>query len=354
MNSSSARPRLKLRNGSPEQRVLGRVLLIPMLGLATAVACGGEDGYVEEFDDVEQSVTTTVLTSGFESPTTSSFLYEPVTGATLHEGSGVQGAQYDFGVFVPAPVGAQQAFLQAGGSIERTVELTGGSQTLTFSARRTTQLGGSLTTPLQIFVGNTAVGTVLPPNTASYAKYSIPLPGSGRRRVALVNPVGAAKTLIDEVILTADRRQPLWVEGFETPNAQGSFVYQPVSSDWLYVGAGVQRSAYVNDGWLTAPVGQQFGFLQSGASMRRVVSFSAGTHSLSMRVARSPQLGGSMSLPLEVYVGSTRVGSFTFSNTAFAMVTVPSFEVGAGRHVVRLVNAAGAAYTFVDEVVILR
>lgn len=328
---------------------LGAALALTALG----AACGGAPSELEleETEEIEQAVGGVVLSAGFETPLTSSFLYQPVTGATLYQAAGVQGAQYQTSGWVPAPEGSQQAFLQSGGSIERTVALSGTTQTLSFRARRTTQLGGSLTAPLQVYMGPTLVASVVP-SSSGFQSFTVYTSGSGHRNLRFVNPAGAAKTLIDQVVLRNSSGGTILAEGYESPVASGSFIYQPVSSDWLYTGSGVQRSAYVNGGWLVAPVGQQFGFLQSGASMRRVVSFPAGTYRLSMRLARSPQLGGSMTTPLQVYVDSTLVGSVATANTSFTAVTLPPFTVGAGRRVVSIVNPAGAALTFIDEVAI--
>lgn len=297
---------------------------------------------------------TTVLAATFEAPVTSSFLYQPVSSDWLYAASGVQGASFE-GSWVPAPQGAQQGFLQSGGSLSRTVGLTGGSHVLSFLARRRTTQGGNLSTPVEIRLNGGLVGSVVPSNTASFVLFVVPVSGSGNQNLSIVNVAGGAWVLIDDVrLVNSGTGAQLLSSTFESPNAGGSFIYQPASADFFYTGAGVQRSAFVNGGWLLAAEGAQFGFLQSGASMERVVAFTAGgTHTLTMKIARSSQLGGSMTLPLQVTIDGAQVASFVTSNGFFTTVTA-SFPVNAGNRSLKVTNTAGAALTFVDDLKLTR
>lgn len=297
---------------------------------------------------------TTVLAATFEAPVTSSTLYQPVSSDWLYAGSGVQGANYEGGVWVPAPQGTQQGFLQSGGSLSRTVGLTGGSHTLSFLARRHTSQGGNVSSPVEVRLNGGVIGVVVPSNTSGFALYQVAVSGSGNQNLSIVNVAGGAVVLIDDLKLVASSGTQLVTSTFESPSAGGSFIYQPASADFFYTGAGVQRSAYVNGGWLLAAEGQQFGFFQSGATMERVVSFTAsGTHTLTFKIARSSQLGGSMSLPLNVTIDGAQVASFVTSNGTFTSVTA-SFPVNAGNRSVKFTNTAGAALTFIDDLKLTR
>jgi hypothetical protein len=157
---------------------------------------------------------------GFEIPSLAGGYQFSPSGATwaFVSGGGISGNSTAFtSGDPPAPEGVQVAFLQNGGAMAQTVNITPGQYTLSFKAaqRGNYQVG---TQVVQVQVDGVAVGQYQPPNTA-YSSYQTPpftIATSGNHTVTLAG-VGTGSdftAFIDDVRLSssASGSDVVWLE----------------------------------------------------------------------------------------------------------------------------------------------
>ncbi len=143
--------------------------------------------------------------------------------------------------------------------------------------------------------------------------------------------------------------------GFELP-ATTNFTYGPITNGWTFNNrAGVQRNGSAF-GAATAPEGVQTAFIQSvngvHGEISQSVSLAAGTYSIKVQAAKRTSFGGAQTI--DVFVGSTHVGSIAPSSGSFASYTTNTFTVAQGNHTIKFVGtaASGDSTAFIDSVVI--
>ncbi len=145
--------------------------------------------------------------AGFESPTTTTYIYNPTGGIwTFNTGSGVQrnGSAWNA---VTAPQGVQTAFIQGSsgtlGSISQSLNLAAGTYTISFkAARRTNQIQ-----PLRFSVDGVQVGALLTPTSNSFnnittVQFTVTA-GTHTIAFAATDSTGDKSTFIDDVTITS-------------------------------------------------------------------------------------------------------------------------------------------------------
>ena len=152
-----------------------------------------------------------VANSGFETPVTTSYIYNPTGGSWTFAGnSGVQTNGSAWGAS-PAPEGTQTAFLQGNptqgptvGSVTQSVNFsTAGTYTISFqAARRSGQIQ-----PVAVSVDGTQVGSTLTPSSNSFglltsASFTISTTGNHTIKLAATVNTGDNSTFVDQVAIT--------------------------------------------------------------------------------------------------------------------------------------------------------
>ncbi len=143
--------------------------------------------------------------------------------------------------------------------------------------------------------------------------------------------------------------------GFENPNlGTGVSVYNPAALPWSFSGtAGVaSNGSDLTSDNPNAPEGSQVAFLQGTGTIGQVANFLAGGYTLSFQAAQSAN-NPSSSQSIEVLVDGSVVGTFTPSDTNYALYTTNAFTVTAGTHTVQFVGLdpdGGGNIAFLNDV----
>jgi alpha-L-rhamnosidase len=232
--------------------------------------------------------------AGFETPPTTSFLYNPTGGgwtfgaSSGSNGSGVaaNGSTFTSGN-ANAPEGTQVAFLQGTGAISQTFNgLTPGLtyHILFAAAQRAT--GASWNASGQTWKVTVDGGTVAnfaPGQSAtSYANYAASFTATAAsHKVAFVGTnerTGDNTVFIDDVRLVRSSPTGLLNSSFESP-ALSTYRYSPGSASWTFRaqsgtnGSGIARNGSVfTAGNPNAPEGVQVAFLQGTGTITQTVS----------------------------------------------------------------------------------
>ncbi|WP_141692487.1 DUF7402 domain-containing protein [Paenibacillus pectinilyticus] len=136
--------------------------------------------------------------------------------------------------------------------------------------------------------------------------------------------------------------------GFESPSTS-TYLYGPMTNGWTFDSlTAIQHSGSAFGA--TAPEGVQCALIQYGGQISQSVNFStAGSYSLSFQAAKRTNFGGQQSF--DVYVDSTKVGSYTPTSGTFASFTTSAFTVTTGAHTIKFIGTTtGDNTAFIDDV----
>lgn len=147
---------------------------------------------------------------------------------------------------------------------------------------------------------------------------------------------------------------------FEIPALGSSYKYNPTGTGvgWTFGGtSGIQGNGSI---WNapSAPNGVQTALIQNLGTISQTINFNAGSHTLSMQVARRIQgvpAGGVQ--PIKVSIDGQQIGSLISpTSSSFSLFTIPFSIATSGAHTLSFAGTVGATgdnlTTFIDEVVI--
>lgn len=321
----------------------------------------------------EVSATPAIIgNAGFETPVTSTFVYNPAGGGwtfSAQSGISANGSVFTAGS-ANAPEGVQAAFIQGTGSISRTFSgLTPGvSYAIVFSAaQRATGSGWNTNgqtwkvtvdgatvanhTPGQAATAYTGYSAVF---TATAASHTIAFVGTNTRG-------GDNTVFLDHVRIVRSNPAGVANPGFETPST-ATFQYNPADASWSFSpqagssGSGVARNASLfTTGNPNAPEGVQVAFLQSTGSVTQTVTGlvpGMRYHLLFSAAQRAVHVNGGQTW--NVTLDGTSVASFKPGATATAYTGyAASFTATAASHAIAFVgtNTNGGDNTvFIDDI----
>ena len=305
---------------------------------------------------------------GFESPTYSSsqtLVYSPANSQWIWGGlAGIQRNGSQFGKV--APEGTQTAFLQSSsgqstpnpGVFSQNVTLTAGTYKITFKAAQHS-LNSSV--PIHLKMDNTAIGTPITANSATFANYSsVPfiVGASGSTyRLSFNALVSGTSVLVDTVAIEKVQTLANGSGNFESPTYTTNpyYGYQPANSGWTWSGqAGIQRNNSALQA-ASAPEGIQTAFLQGSSNpgvFYQNISLDAGSYKVKFKAAQ--RLSGN-AVPIQVSVDGSAVGApVSPSSTAYGAYTTAAFSVSAGSHQLKFSTPSnsGISISMIDEVTI--
>lgn len=312
-------------------------------------------------NDVSVTDSGTFADSGFEAPAlaagqvayapSGSWTFSPLVSGTQAAGIVSNGSAYGN---VPAPQGAQAAFLQLKGSATQTVSgLVAGAR---YQVRFDIARRGTETQSVQVLANGSVIGTTSPASSS----YSTVDGGTftaidGPNTLTLQGTATTDKTaFVDRVTLVAQDLTPN-SNSFENLVGLGQYAYQPSGSTWSFTpGAGVAQegSAFgpppVVNGTATA-------FLQGQATISQPVpGFTAGTsYSVVFSATQRDKIRKS-NQTVEVLVDGIVRATVT-PDRSWRSYATPSFQVTSGSHDVAFRSTvSGDVTAFVDNVTIVR
>mgnify|MGYP000598444925 CR=1 FL=1 len=138
--------------------------------VVSATNSSGTIGNSSQVSAIPNLIAIIILNAGFEAPSTSTYLYGPMTnGWTFDIKSGVQKNGSAFGA-ATAPEGVQTAFISNAGTISQTVTFpAAGSYTVSFQAAKRTTWGG--TESFDVYYDTTVIGSFTP-SSGSFTSFT--------------------------------------------------------------------------------------------------------------------------------------------------------------------------------------
>jgi Protein of unknown function (DUF642) len=307
--------------------------------------------------------TVALADSGFEFPPQSpgNFQYNPGGGPWVFSGgSGLASNGSGFTSGNPAaPQGNQVAVLQKLANISEAVEFVAGNYAIKFNAAQRGNLPSAQT--FQVLVDGNVVGTF---NNLSGTAYTLLSTSSfaitsGFHQISFqgTNLNGGDNTVFLDDVSIEEQATSLRDSGFESPALNpGTFLYGPTGTPWAYSGGGgiATNGSPFTSGNPSAPQGNQVLVLQRESTASQVVSFAAGTYTVSFSAAQRGNLSSAQTL--QVLIDGEVVGTFNnLTGTAYTSLATSSFTVTAGNHAVtfRGTNIYGGDNTlFVDQIAV--
>ncbi|MFT3782565.1 MAG: hypothetical protein QM790_11175 [Nibricoccus sp.] len=297
-----------------------------------------------------------------------SFQYNPSGSAWAFNGS--SGLTTNNSAFTSgnaaAPAGNQITFIQLSGSIQQTINVSGGTYTINAQAaqRASYQYQNQV---VDVYVDGAKVGSLTASGTGFSAASTAPFAASaGSHEIKLVGTAAVDSTMfLDSLTITAASSSgsgggssssgSLSDGSFETVGlGGGAFQYNPGGSAWRFSdrsGIAANNSGFTctNPG---APAGNQVGFIQMSGTIEQSVTLAAGDYRVSAQAAQRATYQYQTQV-VDVYVDGAKVGSLCPSGTSYSAVSTNAFNVSAGSHTIRLAGTATMDSTmFLDGIAV--